>query len=130
MSYENPWIYNGEVFESSHIQDWFGFVYHIHCPTTGRSYVIIKLGYDQNLVTEFEGYIKEIIAIDGSLKIECEDALFLFRNDVKDKQFQPASVKQIAEYLVSQIDKTYKVVCDYDIGYEKFAYYLISPILS
>ena len=39
MSYENPWIYNGEVFESSHIQDWFGFVYHIHCPTTGRSYV-------------------------------------------------------------------------------------------
>lgn len=29
MRYENPWIYDGEVFESSHIQDWFGFVYHI-----------------------------------------------------------------------------------------------------
>jgi hypothetical protein len=39
MSYENPWIYSGEVFESSHIQDWFGFVYHIYCPTTGRSYI-------------------------------------------------------------------------------------------
>lgn len=86
-------------------------------------YVIIKLGYDENLVTEFEGYVREIIAIDGSLKIECEDGLFLFRNDVKDKQFKPATVKQICEYLVSQIDKTYKVVCDYDIPYDKFTIY-------
>jgi len=39
MSYENPWIYNGEVFESSHIQDYFGFVYLIHCTTTGRRYI-------------------------------------------------------------------------------------------
>ena len=39
MSYENPWRFNGEVFESSDIQDYFGFVYHIHCTTTGRSYI-------------------------------------------------------------------------------------------
>jgi hypothetical protein len=39
MSYENPWLYNGEVFESDHIQDHFGFVYHIHCIPTGRSYI-------------------------------------------------------------------------------------------
>ena len=39
MSYENPWIYNGKVFESSDIQNWFGFVYCIHCITTGRSYI-------------------------------------------------------------------------------------------
>ena len=39
IDYENPWIYNGEVFKSSDIQDWFGFVYHIHCNTTGRSYI-------------------------------------------------------------------------------------------
>lgn len=86
-------------------------------------YVVIKLGYDANLVSEFEGYIKEIIAVDGSLVINCEDALFLFRNDIKDKQFKPATVKTIAEYLVSQIDKTYKVVCDYDIPYDKFTIY-------
>ena len=35
MSYENPWRFNGEIFESSNIQDYFGFVYHIHCATTG-----------------------------------------------------------------------------------------------
>ena len=38
-SYTNPWIYNGEVFESDNIQDHFGFVYHIHCIATGRDYI-------------------------------------------------------------------------------------------
>ena len=39
MSYENPWRFNGEVFESSDIQDYFGFVYHIYCSKTNRSYI-------------------------------------------------------------------------------------------
>ena len=39
MSYENPWRFNGEIFESNHIEDHFGFVYHIHCKITGRSYI-------------------------------------------------------------------------------------------
>jgi hypothetical protein len=39
MSYENPWKFNGEVFESDHIEDHFGFVYHIHSKITGRSYI-------------------------------------------------------------------------------------------
>jgi len=39
MSYENPWIYNGEIFDSTDIQDYFGFVYFIHCRQTGRSYI-------------------------------------------------------------------------------------------
>ena len=39
MSYENPWLYNGEIFDSDHIQDYFGFVYLIHCVPTNRSYI-------------------------------------------------------------------------------------------
>jgi len=31
MSYENPWRYNGEVFETEDIQENFGFVYLIEC---------------------------------------------------------------------------------------------------
>ena len=38
MSYENPWIYLGEPFESDHIQDYFGFVYRIDCLENNRSY--------------------------------------------------------------------------------------------
>ncbi len=39
MSYENPWQYNGEIFESHHIQDYFGFVYRISCSKNERKYV-------------------------------------------------------------------------------------------
>ena len=39
MSYENPWLYNGEIFESDHIQDHFGFVYRIDCTENNRSYL-------------------------------------------------------------------------------------------
>ena len=39
MSYENPWRYNGEVFDSDCIENYFGFVYYIHCDKTGRSYI-------------------------------------------------------------------------------------------
>jgi hypothetical protein len=38
MSYENPWRFNGEIFESDHIQDNFGFVYLITCTQTNRKY--------------------------------------------------------------------------------------------
>jgi hypothetical protein len=39
MSYENPWIYQGKVFESEDIQDYFGFVYLIECSQTNRKYL-------------------------------------------------------------------------------------------
>ena len=85
--------------------------------------VTIQLGYDDNLVTEFEGYIKEIVTNDSSLKIKCEDGLFLFRKGVPNKVFKPTNVKQLAQYLINSIDKSYKLVCDYNISYEKFTIY-------
>jgi hypothetical protein len=39
MTYENPWTYHGEVFDSDSIQDFFGFVYRIECTETSRSYI-------------------------------------------------------------------------------------------
>lgn len=83
------------------------------------SKVLIKLGYDNKLVNEFEGYVEKITN-DGSLVIHCEDSLFLFRVSVPNVQLKPTSVKKIAEYLIAHIDKTYKLSCDYTINYEKF----------
>lgn len=37
--YTNPWIYNGEVFESDDIQDYFGFVYLIENISTNKKYI-------------------------------------------------------------------------------------------
>lgn len=39
MSYENPWRFNGEIFESECIEDNFGFVYLIRCKITHRNYI-------------------------------------------------------------------------------------------
>lgn len=39
MTYDNPWLFRGEVFDSEHIETWFGFVYLITNTLTGRAYV-------------------------------------------------------------------------------------------
>lgn len=88
--------------------------------------VKIRLGYDSNLETEFIGYVKEITTNDSTLKILCEDALFLFRKGIPNKEFKPASVKQIAQYVVNNIDPSFKVVCEYNIPYDKFTIYQAS----
>jgi len=82
--------------------------------------VIIEAGYDGDLKTEFVGYVQDITINDSSLKIMCEDALFLFRKAVKNVELKPTSLKKIAESIVNQIDSRFTVKCDYDIAYEKF----------
>jgi len=39
MAYENPWIYNGNTFDSEDIQDNYGFIYRITNTTNGYDYV-------------------------------------------------------------------------------------------
>jgi hypothetical protein len=39
MSYENHWRYNGQVFDSDDIGDYFGFVYLITNKSNGRKYI-------------------------------------------------------------------------------------------
>ena len=82
--------------------------------------VLIQLGYDGNLVTEFEGFIQDITTNDSTLKIVCEDALFLFRVGVPDVELKPSSLKKIAQYIIDKIDHSFTLSCDYDISYEKF----------
>lgn len=88
--------------------------------------VRIKLGYDSDLKLEFEGYIKEIITEDSSLKILCEDGLFLFRKGIPNKEFKPATVKQIAQYVINSIDPSFTLVSGYDLPYDKFTIYQAS----
>jgi hypothetical protein len=81
--------------------------------------VVIRLGYDDNLVTEFEGYLQRIDTDDSSLTFNCEDAIYLTRKPVEDKQFNQTTVKEIAEYCLSQIGMK-GLNCTYNITYEKF----------
>ena len=82
--------------------------------------VTIDLGYDGNLVREFEGFVQDIQTNDSSLKIMCEDALFLFRKDVANEQLKTTSVSKIVQRMIDQVDSSFTLVCDFDLGYEKF----------
>lgn len=81
--------------------------------------VEIKLGYNDNLKEEFKGYLKAIKTDGGSLTLELEDDIYLFRKSVKDEEIKDASVKSILENICSQVGG-FSVSCDYDFSYDKF----------
>lgn len=81
--------------------------------------VEIKLGYNDNLKEEFKGYLKAIKTDGGSLTLELEDDIYLFRKSVKDEEMKNASVKSILENICSQVGG-FSVSCDYDFTYDKF----------
>ena len=81
--------------------------------------VEIKLGYNDNLKEEFKGYLKAIKTDGGSLTLELEDDIYLFRKSVKDEEMKNASVKNILANICSQVGG-FSVSCDYDFTYDKF----------
>jgi len=65
--------------------------------------VVVRLGYDGKLKTEFEGYLKSIHP-NTPMKLECEDSAFLFRKSIKDKQFVKTNVAAILQYVIDQVN--------------------------
>jgi hypothetical protein len=82
--------------------------------------VLIKMGYDGNLETEFKGFVKDVTNNDSSLKVLCEDALFLFRKGINDVELKPTSLAKIGQYIIDEIDPSFTLVSTFDINYEKF----------
>lgn len=82
--------------------------------------VIIEMGYNAEWQPEFKGYVQDIINSDNSLKIVCEDALFLFRVDVPSVELKPTTMKSVAQYILDHIDRSFALDCTYEINYEKF----------
>lgn len=81
--------------------------------------VSVKLGYDDELVNEFTGYLQRIDTDDDTLTFNCEDSMFLTRKPVPNKQFLKTSIKEIAQHCLSAIGLN-AIACDYDITFEKF----------
>ena len=81
--------------------------------------VKIGLGYNGRLKTEFEGYVQRIGTDGGSIRLECEDGLWLFRQGVADKVYKNADVKTILKDIAGQCGG-FTVECDYAFRYEKF----------
>jgi len=88
--------------------------------------VEISLGYNDSLKSEFKGFIERISTDDSSITIACEDGIFLTRVPVKDKEMKKCTSKDIAQYVVDQVnlslatDKKLSLSCDYELKYDKF----------
>ena len=82
--------------------------------------VVIQLGYNGNLKTEFNGFLESIKTDDNAVTLECEDSTYRFRKSISDKEYKKVSAKQLVEQVVQQVDASYKVQCDYDFSYDKF----------
>lgn len=85
--------------------------------------VVIKLGYDGRLETEFEGFLKTVATDGGNLTLECEDAIYLFEDKVKDEELTNISLKNLLEKVVRQVNPAYKVETEFDFKWDKFTIY-------
>lgn len=81
--------------------------------------VTIQLGYNNDLETEFTGYLKRIARDDNSLVLECEDALYLMDKTVADMEYKQITIEALLNKITSQVDPDITVECDYDFTYEK-----------
>lgn len=78
--------------------------------------VRIRLGYDGKLEDEFDGYLESIATDDGSIKLNCEDALFTLRTPVADKEFVNPNIEDLLKYIAPG----FNVKCDYSFRYDKY----------
>lgn len=78
--------------------------------------VVINLGYDGNLVREFDGYLDSISTDDGSIKLNCEDSLYLLKQPVADKEFVNPDISDILKYIAG----SFTVSCNYSFRYDKY----------
>jgi len=80
--------------------------------------VLIELGYDNNLVPEFEGYLDRISTDGGSITLHCEDSLFTLKKAIPDKELKNPDVSDILKYILSGSNITLE--CDYSFKYDKY----------
>jgi hypothetical protein len=98
----------------------YGRAYEIEDQIKRGDEVVVRLGYDGKLVEEFRGFLLSIGTDDGSLTLNCEDALFLLRKPLADKEMKGKNVKEIAQYLLDQAGGQMELSCDLGITYDKF----------
>lgn len=87
--------------------------------------VTVKFGYNaelQDLPIEFEGYVESIATDNGSIKINCEDEIYNFRKDLKDKVLTHVTLKELLQHVIKELGD-FELSCDYDFKYDKFTIY-------
>jgi hypothetical protein len=83
--------------------------------------VSIGMGYTEyGILEEFKGWLREIKTDDGSITLDCEDDLFLFRVGLANKQFKDIQLKTLLGYVISACGLSLSLSCSYEWLYKKF----------
>ncbi|MDB0600689.1 hypothetical protein PL373_05930 [Tenacibaculum maritimum] len=65
--------------------------------------VLIKLGYEEDLITEFTGYVSSV-SPKSPLEIHCEDQIWKLKQEQVTKSWKSTSLHKVLKYLVPDID--------------------------
>lgn len=83
--------------------------------------VDIMLGYEETgLVGEFSGWLQRISTDGGSIKLHCEDDMFLFRKEIPDEVVKKITLQNLLEKVISGCGLDLRVDCSYSWTYDKF----------
>jgi len=82
--------------------------------------VVIQLGYNDTLITEFVGYLEHIENENDQLHLYCEDAIYLYRKPLPNKELRNISVQNIISWIIKQLQLPHRLSCNYDVTYDKF----------
>ena len=82
--------------------------------------VSVSLGYDGELQTEFKGYLNTISTDKSKVVLKCEDALFLFRKPLANKEYKNITLKNFLKAVIAELGLSIKIACKYDFTYDKF----------
>lgn len=83
--------------------------------------VAIKLGYAEiGMLDEFSGYVQRVGTDNGTVSIECEDALYVFRKELKDAEHNKISLADLLGKVIAEMGGGYTVKSTYSWTYDKF----------
>lgn len=77
--------------------------------------VLIKLGYDFNFETEFEGFVTSI-SPETPTVIKCEDAAWRLRQTNHTASWSKISLNELLAYLLSPLGITFQTAGDINLG--------------
>lgn len=92
---------------------WEGYVNKNNKPPIKRGdKITVKLGYDDNPIVRFTGYIRSVDA-KIPIKIKCEDRMFILKSKkAEPKAFKNASLKDVITHLLKGTNIDFKLIDD------------------
>jgi len=82
--------------------------------------VVIRLGYNDTLVTEFTGYLEHVENDNDQLRLHCEDGIFLYRKALPDTEHKRVTLSALLQWVIAQLNLNHNLSCSYDVTYDKF----------